>query len=39
MNRDSLRAKALTINGGFYQVGHVATAGIAQSGYFIDIYA
>jgi hypothetical protein len=38
MDRDALRAETFDVDGGFQDVGHIASARIAQEGDLIDIY-
>ena len=38
MHRDAVGAEALTVEGKLLYVRHIASASIADSGYFVDIY-
>lgn len=38
MHRDTLRSEPFTIRSSFQHIGQVSAAGIAECGYFIDIY-
>ena len=37
MHGNAFGAEGLAVQGGFRHIGNVATAGIAQGGYFVDI--